>query len=369
LTLLAGIPVFAQPKSDLAANAAMKYWQAFAQLPPRDEATQQRLRDWPTTPLDVAARKLVADSEASFRYLRRGAALPHCDWSLDYEDGIGLLLPHLDKARTLTLLACLKARIDGKDGHPADGLDDLLATMLMGRQVADPIMVCLLVDHNIEANAGEAIGLLLTKLDADALKRVADRLNAFPPAATIEQTLTTERDYFTAWSIRKLQEWERAGVKDFRAKLRPWFQGSSGDEAIMALVDDDSAGRLIKALEGLGPFFDEQKRLAGLSRSQFLTEWPALQKKQASDPVATVMLPAIVKVIDARDRSRARLSLLQAAVDVARHGRDALANHRDPFGAGPFEFVARPQGFELRSALQIDGKPVTLVAGPPDANH
>ena len=77
------------------------------------------------------------------------------------------------------------------------------------------------------------------------------------------------------------------------------------------------------------------------------------------------MLPAIVKVIDARDRNRARLALLEAAVDVARNGREALAKHRDPFGTGPFEYVARPQGFELRSALQIDGKPVTFIAGPP----
>src|SRR5262249_41805577 len=153
-------PAPAQPRNDpaLAANAAMKYWQAFAQLPPRDEAQQEQLKNWLTTALNDAARKLVGGGEKRLLYPPPRAALPRCDWSLDYEDGVGLLLPHLDKARTLTLLACLRARIALADGRPADGLDDLLATLVMGRQVADPIMICLLVDQNIEANAIEALG-------------------------------------------------------------------------------------------------------------------------------------------------------------------------------------------------------------------
>jgi hypothetical protein len=344
----------------------MKYWQAFTHMPPRDEAQQDRLRSWPTTPLVDPARKLVADSGNSFLYLRRGAALPRCDWSLNYEDGIGLWLPHLDKARTLTLLACLKARIALADGHPADGVDDLLAAMTLGRHIADPIMVCLLVDHNIEYNAGDALALLLPKLDAATLKRIADHLDKLPAAATIEQTLVTERENFNGWSIRQLKEWERTGAKDIKAKVRSWIGSSPEEDAVLKLVDDTSATRLIKALEGLGPFFDEQRRLAGLPRDQFLAQFPDLQKRQSADPVASAMLPALSKVVDARDRSWARLALLKAAVAVARDGQGALAQHTDPFGTGPFQYTARPHGFELRSTLTIGGKPVTLVIGPAD---
>lgn len=361
-------PIGAQPRvqQDLAANAAMKYWQAFTHMPPRDEAQQDRLRTWPTTSLVDAARKLVADSGNSFLYLRRGAALPRCDWSLNYEDGVGLLLPHLDKARTLTLLACLKARVALADGHPTDGVDDLLAAMTLGRHVADPIMVSLLVDHNIEYNAADALALLLPKLDGQTLKHIAEHLDKLPAAATIEQTLGTEREYFTGWSIRQLKEWERAGAKDLKAKVRSWIGSSPEEEVILKLVDDTSATRLIRGLEGLGPFFDEQRRLAGLPRDQFVAQFPEAVKRQAADPVASVMMPALSKVIDARDRNRARLALLQAAVAVARDGQVALAGHADPFGKGPFQYTARPTGFELRSALTIDGKPVALVVGPPN---
>jgi hypothetical protein len=367
LLVIAAVPVAAQPRvqPDLSANAAMKYWQGFAKLPPRDDAQQERLRDWRTTPVDAAVRKLVGETDPSFLYLRRGATLPRCDWSLDYEDGVGLLLPHLDKARTLTLLACLKARIALVDGRPAGALDDLLNAMTMGRRVADPIMICLLVDYIIEQNAGDALALLLPKLDATAVKRIADHLDKLPAGATVEQTLITEREHFVGWGVRRLKELERAGGGGMPAKVRALI-GSDDANDIMVLVDESSAKRLIEALEGLQPFLDEQRRLVGLPREQFLAQWPVLQAKQSANIAAKVMLPAVAKVVDARDRARARLTLLKAAVAVVRDGQAALANHADPFGKGPIQFVARPHGFELQSALTIDGKRAVLVVGPPD---
>jgi hypothetical protein len=367
LLLLAAAPVAAQPRvqPDLAANAAMKYWQGFAKLPPRDDAQQERLREWRTTPLDDAARKLVGDSDKSFLYLRRGAALPRCDWSLDYEDGVQLLLPHLHTARTLTLIACLKARIALADGRPADGVDDLLAALTLGRHVADPIMICLLVDESIAANADDALALLAPKLDPATLKRIAERLDALPAAATVEQTLVTEREMFVGWGIRRLKELERAGGGNMPAKVRALL-GSDDANDIMTLVDDASAKRLIEALEAFAPLLDEQRRLVALPRDQFLAQWPALQAKQSVNVTAKVALPAVTKVVDARDRGRARMALLKAAVAVVRDGQGALAKHPDPFGKGPFQYEARPHGFKLRSALTLDGKPVTLTVGPPE---
>jgi hypothetical protein len=142
--------------------------------------------------------------------------------------------------------------------------------------------------------------------------------------------------------------------------------GSEDSDDILKLVDDRSVARLIRALEALSPFYEEQRRLIGLPRDQFDAQWPEAQKKVAADPLARTLLPALSKVIDARDRSRARLAMLKAAVAVVRDGQGALAKHADPFGKGPIQYAVRPQGFELRSALTLDGKPVTLVVGPRD---
>jgi hypothetical protein len=353
-------------RTDQPTVAALKYWQAFAQMPPRDDAQQKRLSDWRTTSLDETSRKLAADGDKCMPYLHRGAALPRCDWSHDYEDGVMLLLPHLDKARTLTLLTCLRARIALADGHPAQEVNNLLDSMVLGRHVADPIMICLLVDYAMEAHAGDALAMLLPKLDAATLKRVAEQLEALPAAATPEQALAAQRVHSIGWGIRRLKELERAGGGDMRAKVRALI-GSDDANDIMSLVDESSAARLIQALEGLLPFLDEQRRLVALPRDQFLAQWPALQAKQSANTAAKVMLPAVIKIANARDRARAKFEMLRAAVAVTQDGKAALEKHRDPFGDGPFQYTARKNGFELRSALEIDGKPVTLTVGPSDA--
>jgi hypothetical protein len=263
----------------------------------------------------------------------------------------------------LGLLACLRARIALADGQPAGGLDDLLAALTLGRQVADSIMICLLVDHAIEANIVDALGMLLPKLDAVALKRIAERLDALPRAATVEETLATEQEHFVGWGIHKLKDLERAGGRNMQAKVRALI-GSDDANEIMNLVDDTSVKRMIDALEGFRLMLDEQRRIVALPRDQFLAQWPALQTKQSVNPTAKVAMPAVTKVVDSRDRARARFEMMKAAVAVVGDGQGALAKHPDPFGKGPFQYTARPHGFELRSALTLDGKPVTLIVGP-----
>jgi hypothetical protein len=353
---------------DLGANAALKYWQAFAQLPTLDEAQQKRLGEWNVQPVDAAARQLLAAKgvEVSLKYLRRGAALPRCDWSLDYEDGVGLLLPHLGRARTLAAYAALRSRQAAANGRPADGLDDIVAVFALGRHVADPIMVSMLVDYAVEHVAIDATARLLPDLDAAGLRRVAERLDTLPPAARLEQTIQSERQNFKGWVIRWLKDLEQSGAGDLRAKVRALLDPSPDSEEILKLVDDNSAKRLIQVLENLGPFYDEQCRLVVLPRDQFLAQWPELQKRQSANAVARAILPATAKVLDARDRYRARFAMLKAAVAVVRDGQAALAKHPDPFGSGPFEYKALPQGFELRSKLTLEGKPVTLTVGPPE---
>src|SRR2546422_6371327 len=74
-------------KSELAANAALQYWQAFAKMPTLDMDQEHLIQQWQTVSLDdPAVQKLIADSHTSLMYLQRGAALPQCDWGLDYND-------------------------------------------------------------------------------------------------------------------------------------------------------------------------------------------------------------------------------------------------------------------------------------------
>ena len=119
-------PAAAQPvevKPEPSANAALQYWQAFAVMPALDKGQEKILAEWATVPLDAAVRKLVESSRMSVEYLRRGARMRHCDWGLDYNDGVGLLLPHLGKARDLARLAALHARLEFERGNRGAGVE------------------------------------------------------------------------------------------------------------------------------------------------------------------------------------------------------------------------------------------------------
>src|SRR5262245_48873298 len=103
------------------ANAALKYWQAFAALPRLSDAEQKALNaDCLTMPLDARARNLVTRAEYSLRLLHHGAALPNCEWTHDVEEGIAARFPHAEAARLLASLACLRARLRFEEGRPAE---------------------------------------------------------------------------------------------------------------------------------------------------------------------------------------------------------------------------------------------------------
>src|SRR5262245_12256500 len=115
---------------ELGANAALKYWQAFATLPRFTEAEQKKLNtEYLTRPLDAQARQTLARARYALDMMQRGAALPRCDWGIGYEEGVGVLFPDARAARMLCSLACLRARLRVEEGSPAAPLGAVVARM------------------------------------------------------------------------------------------------------------------------------------------------------------------------------------------------------------------------------------------------
>ena len=57
------------------------------------------------------------------------------------------------------------------------------------------------------------------------------------------------------------------------------------------------------------------------------------------------------------------MAMLLAAVAVSSEGPEKLKDIPDPFGNGPFEYRTLDSGYELKSKLVVDDKPVTLTIG------
>ena len=186
LSLFRSSPAAAQipdARPDLGTNAAMKYWQAFALLPTLDRDQEKLLQEWNKVPLDAAALKLIDGSRMSLVYLHRGAKLRRCNWSLDYEDGIGLPLTYCPRARVLSRLAALHARHEFEQGHRQAGWDDVIALFKLGRDVKMcPQLVGTMVGHAIESTAIEAASPYLLDLKSVIPRTATAVLDDLPVA-------------------------------------------------------------------------------------------------------------------------------------------------------------------------------------------
>jgi hypothetical protein len=352
------------PEPRVEANAAMKYWQAFALLPQFNNEEQKTFEDGNKASLQ-SIEKLVEKSRNSLRYLHRGMKIRQCDWSLDYEDGIELLMPHLQKSRDLCRLACFRARIEFDRGNSKGAVDDALAALTLARQAGrEPILICNLVEWAIETNVIETLAANLPKADAACILELTRRLAELPPGATVKNSIKGEARLFYPY-VKKM-------VQEMAAKDREgWFTKFKGllapneDPILVQKLEAMGPQEVLKQVEDLSASYAEMARLVDLPRDQFSMQWDRFEEKtKAANPLAAMLLPAMRKVMAAEDRSLARWALLKAAIAVVQGGKGKLGDYPDPFGKGPFLYQEIPGGFVLKSKLaQADNKPVQLTVG------
>jgi hypothetical protein len=358
-TLVAAQQVAGQ--SELGANAALQYWQAFAQMPALSDEQQKILDEWNTVSLkDPAVEKLAADAHKSMMYLHRAARLERCDWGLDYDDGISLLLAHLPKARDLARLAALHARYELGRGNTRALRDDATGMMALARHVGrDPIMICILVRVLIEGMVVDLVAPHVPQLKAKYADSKA-MFEALPPSSSVLDTFDMEREYFLVWIVRKIKEEEK---RDPGAGLKLWnnLLGAEGPEALKRIQSVDQA---IKLTEDVIPVYDELKKVVALPHAEFEARYPSFKQQYLKpETAAAFLIPQIDSLLAKERRSQARMAMLLAAIAVAEGGPDQLKNIDDPFGDGPFEYRKLDTGFELKSQLKYEGQPVTLTVG------
>jgi hypothetical protein len=372
LALLTPSPAPAQPKEtkpDLAANAALKYWQAFALLPTLDKDQQKIVQEWNKAPLDAAALKLIDKSRMSRLYLHRGAKLPNCDWSLDEEDGLNMLLPHLGRARTLSRLTALHARHEFEQGHPKAGWQDVSDLLKLSRHVGiGPTLIQRLVGYAIERMAIEAAAPYLPELKSVLPETASEVLDKLPALPTLEQMVRSEKRIAPGWLLQELKKAEahkKGSWQDVWNQVVELMKGPESKaqdrEAVQSVKSYEQA---IKLLEDLLPRYDQLAKDTALPWKEFDAQYPKFFKKaKADNPLAGFFFPAMDKVAAAERRHLTQLALFKAALAIVQGGPDRVKGVKDPFGEGTFEYRALDKGFELRSQLLFEGKAVTLRAG------
>jgi hypothetical protein len=348
-------------KADLANNAALQYWMAFSQLPPLDKDHERVLSELFTISVDdPAVGKLLAASHSSLMFLHRGAALPRCDWGLDYNDGISMLMPHLAKSRDLARLAALDARRAFENGNPKAARRDLTSIMVLARHASrDPVMIGVLVRLLLENLVVDTVAPYVSDIKASHSQAVA-MFESLPPAVNLEQSILFEKKWMGGWIVPHLRAEEQ---RQKGAGLELWKKFIDA-EAPPSLRNVATLDEAIKLVEDAIPIYDDLARMAALPNEQFNVQYPAFKQKiKADHPLAALLLPAIDQLKAKEQRQQAKMAMLLAAIAVAEGGPEKLQPIKDPFGVGPFEYRALDKGFELKSKLIYEGQPVTLTAG------
>jgi hypothetical protein len=354
-------------KPDLGANAALKYWQAFALLPALDKDQQKILEQWDKAPFDAAALKLIDRSRMSRLYLLRAAKLPRCDWSLDYQDGIDLHLPHLGKARTLASLTALHARHEFEQGHWKAGAEDVTALLGLARHLeADPpAIIQYLVGCAIETVAIRTAAPYLPELKAVLPGPASAALQELGAGATLQQMVLKEKEMGARWFLRKLKRAEQHKKGSWQDLWKHVLVPAEGHREDQDLVKSATTfEEAVKLLEDLLPWYDRMAKVAALSWREFDAQYPVLIKQaKAANPLAGYVLPNVGRLVPTVRRAQTQRALFRAALAVVQGGQDRLREIPDPYGKGPFAYRALDRGFELRSALVVRGQPVTLSVG------
>ncbi len=368
LSAFVAAPVAAQPPdvpSPLAQNAALQYWIAFSQLPATDKEHERIYNELYTISVkDPGVERLLTSSHQSLLLMRRGSELKQCDWGLDYNDGMGLLLPHLSKSRDLGRLAALRIRQSFEQDNMALARDDSMATMKLARYVGrDPIMICLLVRLAIEGFVIEAVAPYVPEIKASYTQSKA-AFDSLPPAATLLDTISTEKKYMAGWIITHIKHEEARQPGSWRNLWQNLLSGDGETKIPDSVKNIATIGEALKMVEDLLPVYDQVAHYLSLPNEQFDKEYSAFKEKlKATQPFAGVLLPSIDQIRAKEQRGQAKLELLLAGIAVVEGGPEKLKEIKDPFGSGPFEYQALNKGFELKSKLMFDGKPVTLKIG------
>ncbi len=351
---------------DLPANAALKYWQAFAAMPRLvGDKTGERVWDASTDagivqPVDEELAEFLQSWQCTWalRLLHRGAKLQHCDWGLDVEeDGINVLLPHPGKARHLMRISLLSARYNFEQGRQSEGIDDVIATIRLGRHVGrDGVTISILAGYSIEHVANFVVAAYLPQMDTKALASLEAELDRLPPLTPIHESIQNER-YYLEWFVDRYEQADDNG----RSKL--CHDITDSEEAAKTLLEADIA----KLAAELRPVYDQLPQLMSLPMEEFNTVVKQrVEPAVEANPLGKVLFASITAAREAEAVQHCRHALLRAAVDVVKRGKDAVRDHPDPFGQGPFQYMPFDGGFELRSQWQYAPKKwLSLTVGIP----
>ena len=301
LALVAGLSTTlsaAHPHTPLQEAEASSLWTPPAEFAGPPNAALVYYRTWLVAPQEAwqafkeGDTTVLGDLEGTITSLMLGAAIPRCDWGIQYDGGPWALLPHLSELRTSARL--LKADADRlqEAGQIAAAADRIEAIFRMsGHMRRDRMIISSLVSAAISSTACDATAALLDtgEVAPDDAQRLlaAARLSADPFGA--REAIHAEGVVFIGWCRETL-----TGPDAGQLMVEIAAMAGQGADSPLAKLNGE---QLSKALDRLAPFYEQAVAL--FNEPDATEKLKALESRaQAGDfgPAAEVLAPSISRV-------------------------------------------------------------------------
>jgi len=354
LTMLcACLSIAAASTAEESNNAALQYWVAFTLCPPEKGALGSATTDNETYGFEVPvsqelARCFQADGERALRYLHRGALLPVCDWGTDLrKDGPTVAAPQGNKAHALARLSLLRARWRFEHADWDGGIDDVIATMMLGRHIGrDKIWYNIHFGCMLENMSTTTLSFYLPRMPGTSRERLARELERLPPPPSMREVVLYYENSID-WAVENFKRAEQEGrLFELIASI------SSDEQAKTTLALAGNAAALVKLAEAGRPLVHEVAEALLLPPEQYDRVYKERFAPQLeANPVAAMLGTAYDSARGEEATAHCRFLYVQTAIDLLRRGKSALHDHPDPYGDGPFEYAEFDSGFSLCSDL------------------
>jgi hypothetical protein len=227
LAVLAAVAVRvpAQTSAKPGENAALRYWSAFAQMQDvalTDAQVKQlnRILEGTAPFVQSTYRDLIERNRTALETMARGAALPYCDWGIDYQLGPDAPVDYVQKALQLGRLNVLYSLRLGMSDRAA-AVRALAAGVRFSHDVANGgTLFSALVAKNLLAAHLRAMAFIvhMTGLSGDERATLQNALAQIGPEgldwrAAVERELGIFREPFaTAEGVQKLDAQAQAAL-------------------------------------------------------------------------------------------------------------------------------------------------------------
>lgn len=374
-------------RSTVAPNAAGIYWQAFSAMPVLKDEQKKSFETATasiTAPLTADLDQTIAQFGVALHELHRARFVEPCDWQLDTEAGPHLLMTHLQKARDLSRVALLRARMRFAAGKTDAAISDILDVYKLARDCGcQPILISFLVNVAIEKVTNDVLTAHLPLLTPVQLDRLTEEIRRLPSTSEVVTCIQWEERLFGDWlanrinhEVAKLNAPQVGGKvlqtlgidAGFQSELEP----KEGDaeakrkaDILLSLTVEEVRASLqqlradyaeLGAIAAL-PFSEQSPRLKKLEES--LAEARKLMKREdAVRYFSTTLLPTLSNVLNREEQFRTRQALLEQAISMQRHG----VSTPQPVRTHPVDYRKTENGFELR--CRIANEEISLEVGP-----